>query len=372
MPPNGDTKGAAMKRGLGIAAILLLGTSGGFAAGAAGAAGSAPDMAKTHFERSNCHNAYDLLSEDLDANRSIGAAEVAWAKAYEAAAGAKTPCPQAPESLLTRAANRTVVTKAGLGKVGAYLDNGDATAMFEAANAVLTGKFTGVGPEVGWQLLKQSADLGQPSALFFLGSLHVGGLFTQNKADYASGRPLIERAALAGHVDALFMIANMYKDGIGGKKDAAKAFEFYRQAAERGHTYAALMAFTMINDGEGTRKDFALAYRIARNMAGQGEVYGAVMAASALLQSKDATKHKDEVLYWMDIAIRDGDETIRSQVIPLRAKALEIYNRPPPPPPEYRPRAFKACGTKTVCLVNSSGVQWSCTTNKDYWSDCDG
>ena len=358
-----------MKHGLGIAAALLLGTSGALAAGAAG---SAPDMAKTHFERSNCHNAYDLLSEELDAKRAIGPAQAAWAKAYENAAATKVACPRPPDDLLARAANRTVVTKSGLGKLGTYIDNGDATAMFEAANAVLTGKFTGVGPEVGWALLKQSADLGEPSALFLLGSFHVAGLFTQNKPDYATGRPLIERAALAGHVDALFMIANMYKEGIGGKKDAAKAFGFYRQAAERGHTYAALMAFTMLNDGEGTKKDWNLAYRIARNMAGQGEVYGAVMAASALLQSKDVLQHKDEVLFWMDTAIRDGDDTIRSQITPLRAKALQIYNRPPPPPPEYRPRAFKACGTKTVCLVNSSGLQYSCTTNKDYWSDCDG
>src|SRR5690606_38289401 len=109
-----------------------------------------------------------------------------------------------------------------------------------------------------------------------------------------------------------------------------KAFDHYRQAAERGHIYATVMAFTMINQGEGTRKDFDLAYRLARNVAEQGEVYGAVMAASALLQDRDPKKHKDEALYWMDVAIRDGDETIRSQITPLRAQAVEIFNRPPP------------------------------------------
>ena len=41
-------------------------------------------------------------------------------------------------------------------------------------------------------------------------------------------------------------------------------------------------------------------------------------------------------------------------------------------PPEYTPREWKACPLKTVCLVNSSGVQYQCTTNKDYWNDCDG
>ena len=78
------------------------------------------------------------------------------------------------------------------------------------------------------------------------------------------------------------------------------------------------------------------------------------------------------VLYWMDRAIRDGDAELRAQIAPLRAQASEIYNRPPPPPRDYSPRPFKACPMKTVCLVNSSGVQWQCTTNKDYWNDCDG
>jgi hypothetical protein len=27
---------------------------------------------------------------------------------------------------------------------------------------------------------------------------------------------------------------------------------------------------------------------------------------------------------------------------------------------------------KTVCLVNQYTSAQSCTTNKDYWSDCDG
>ena len=210
----------------------------------------------------------------------------------------------------------------------------------------------------------QAADWGEPSALFLLGWAHVAGLFTKKESDYASGCPLLEQAAQSGHVDALFMADSMYKDGLGVKKDARKAFDYYRQAAERGHLYATLMAFNMINDGEGTKKDFDLAYRRARNVAEQGEVYGAVVAANALLQDKDVLQHKDEALYWMDVVMRDGDAELRGQMAPLSEQAIEIYDRPPSPPREYRPRPFKACPTKTVCLVNSSGVRWQCTTNK--------
>jgi TPR repeat protein len=334
-------------------------------------ASSKPDLAKTYFERRNCHLAYDVLVEDNSAGRPIASADIEWARGYESAGSAGEACPEPPEALLARSSNRTVASQEVLAVINRYRER-DPQAKFELAYSVLTGKFTAVGPEVAWGMLREAADAGEPSSLFLLGSAHVGGLFNNNQADYASGAPLVERAAQGGHIDALFMAGNMYKDGIGVRRDSRRAFEYYRQAAERGHAYATIMAFDMINSGEGTRKDFDLAYRLGRNMAEQGEVYGAVMAASALLQSRDVLDHKDEVLYWMDLAIRDGDADLRAQITPLRAQAIEIYNRPPPPPRDYSPRPFKACPMKTVCLVNSSGVRWQCTTNKDYWNDCDG
>jgi len=356
-----------MKRAVALAMTALL----CIAATQAVTASSKPDLTKTYFERRNCHLAYDALVGDNAAGRAIAPAEVEWARSYEGASTAGEACPEPPEALLARSSNRVVASQEVLAVVNRYRER-DPRAKFELAYSVLTGAFTGVGPEVGWGMLKEAADAGEPSSLFLLGSAHVGGLFNNNQADYASGRPLIEQAARAGHVDAMFMVANMYKDGLGGRKNAERAFEFYRQAAERGHAYATIMAFTMISEGEGTRKDFDLAYRLGRSMAEQGEVYGAVMAASALLQSRDVMNHKDETLYWMDVAMRDGDAELRAQIAPLRAQAIEIYNRPPPPPRDYSPRPFKACPTKTVCLVNSSGVRWQCTTNKDYWNDCDG
>jgi len=359
--------GQAMKRALVFAAAALL----GIGVTQSVVASSKPDIAKTYFERRNCHLAYDVLVEDNSAGRGIAAADVEWARSYENAGTAGEACPEPPETLLARSSNRIVANQEVLAVVNRYRER-DPRAKFELAYSVLTGKFTGVGPEVGWAMLREAAAAGEPSSLFLLGNGHVAGLFNNNQADYASGHPLIEQAAQAGHIDAMFLVGNMYKEGIGVRKDSRRAFEYYRQAAERGHSYATIMAFSMISEGEGTRKDFDLAYRLGRSMAEQGEVYGAVMAASALLQSRDVLAHKDEALYWMDVAIRDGDADIRSQITPLRAQAVEIYNRPPPPPRDYSPRPFKACPMKTVCLVNSSGVQWQCTTNKDYWNDCDG
>jgi hypothetical protein len=331
-----------------------------------------PDIGKQYAERLNCHGAYDVLIEDVKAGRTASIADLAWGKSYEDIG--KQPegaCPDAPPALLKRASNRTVVTSDGLGMLAKYHKHKDASAYFEAAFTVLTGKTKIVGPEVGWELLKVAVDLGDPSAQFFLGSLHVGGTFGK-PSDYASAFPLIQQAAAGGNVDAQFMLANMYKEGLGTRKDSKLAFEWYTKAAEHGHVYAAYLAAYQINDGDGIKADHAVAYRLARNLADQDQVVGAVIAASALLQMKDAKDREDEVLYWLDVAIRDGDAAIRKQVGEMRPKVVAAFKRANAPP-EYHPRVWKACPMKTVCYVDRfSGARQSCTTNKDYWNDCDG
>ena len=148
-----------MKRMAGwIAAAAMLFSAGGATAVISQAA--MPDIARQHYERQNCHGAYDVLVEQLDNGSRPSEAEVAWAKGYEDNAASGQPCPAPPADLAARASNRTVVTQAGLAKLAAYHKQGDATAYFEAANTVLTGKTDIVGPEVGWELLGQAVRLG--------------------------------------------------------------------------------------------------------------------------------------------------------------------------------------------------------------------
>lgn len=349
--------------------VVIVSAALGLSATLASAPGrSMPDMGKQYFQRTNCHLAYDLLAETAAGQQSIRTEDRDFAAAYEAAASAGKPCPAPPAALATRAANRTVSTLDGLRRIGQYLNAKDPAALYEAGMSVLGGKMSGLSREDAIGIIKLSAELGDPSAQMLMGSGYIAGTF--GAKDYKTALPLIEAAAAQGHVDALFMAGNFYKDGIVGKPDKKRAFDYYRQAAERGHAYSAMMAFYMVQDGEGVPKDFKLAYRLARNLADQGETVGAVLAASALLQQRNAKDQENEVLYWMDIAIRDGDDTIRSEVGKFRPQVVAAFKRANAPP-EYIPRVHKACPLKTVCLVDRySGVR-NCTTNKDYWSDCD-
>ncbi len=356
----------------GTVLVLALGLT--TAAGAIGqddSNGAFPEIGATYFHRANCHEAYDLVVEEVNDGRG-NSDDVAWATRYEDAANAGQACPEPDSALAIRATDRTVSTPDGLARLAQFNDQDDSSAWFESALAVLQGKVPDVEAPVGWSMLVKAGELGYPHAKYFQALLYINGTAT-GTADYASALPLLEDAAAAGHVDALFLSGNFYYDGsLGVKKDKKKAFNYFSQAAERGHIYAAYLAAYMANDGDGVKTDHDLAYRLARNLASQGEVVGAVIAASALLQMKNAKDHEDEVLYWLDIGIRDGDEKIRSQLSEMRPQVVAAFQRANAPP-EYTPRVWKACPMKTVCLTDRfSGAQISCTTNKDYWNDCDG
>jgi hypothetical protein len=331
--------------------------------------GSMPDVATQYHKRMNCHGAYDVLVEELKAGRTVAADERAWGKSHEDNAANGTKCTKAPDALLARAVNRVVVTDDGLALLAKFHKQKDPAAYFEAAYSVLTGKTTIVGPQVGFELLNQANILGDPDANFFSGALYAAGTIG-GKVNYPEAFKHWQIAAEAGHVDAIFQMGNMHSAGLGTKKDPKQAFAWYQQAAERGHVYATYLAAYMANDGDGVKKDHALAYRLARNLADQGEVVGAVIAAAALLQMKNAKDNENEVLFWMDKASRDGDAKIREQVAGFRPQVVAAFKRANAPP-EYHPRVRKICPMKTVCRVDRFTGAQQCTSNVDYWNDCD-
>lgn len=349
------------------ASTLMLAT----ASSTAGGGGSMPDPTREYNQNVDCHNAYDRLVSEKKAGTSPSAAALTWAQSYEAGANAGTPCPAPLPEMTARGGNWTIRTTEGRDAALAYAQKQkDPAALSEIGHAWINGSVAGGTPQEGLALIQQAADLGDPVALYSVGTLYAAGIIGGTK-DHAKAFALLSQSAAAGHIDAIYRTGLYYLEGIGTKKDPKKAFAAFKSAAERGHFYAVIMAVDMINSGNGTKKDFNLAYRLSRSVTDQGEPYGAIMAASSLLQMKDALKHEDEILYWMDEGIARGDETIRNQLIPLRAQVVGAFTKAKAPP-EYRPRVFKACPMKTVCLVNHySGLQ-SCTTNKDYWNDCDG
>lgn len=331
---------------------------------------SMPNPAVEYHQRVNCHLGYDVVVERRNRKWTVSPAMDAWAQAHEAAARDRKPCPAMPDDLKNYSVNWLMMTPQGRASAQKFADQqNDPEATSELAMAYLKGQYPDVTPQTGVPLLQKAADMGDPVATFTVGTLYSSGIIDGTK-NHKEGWKRIEQAANAGHIDAIFRSGLYLMDGIGTKKDPRKAFAAFQRAAERGHMYAAIMAWDVLNGGK-VRQDWDLAYRLSRKVADQGQVYGAVMAASSLLQSRNPASHEDEILYWIDLAIARGDATIRNQMVPMRQQVAGVFSKPKAPP-QYRPRVYKACPMKTVCTVNHySGLQ-SCTTNKDYWSDCDG
>ena len=329
-----------------------------------------PDPSKLYHHRADCHITYDLLVDEMDKGRSLAQSDIDWAKAHENAGKAGQPCPAVPQTLANRAKDRAIATNDGRAVAENYwAKQGDPVAGFELGLAYFYGMFSDRTQSEGLSLLQQASKKGDPNASFNLGVLHNSGAF--GKKDDKKGLPLIEAAAKSGQVDALFRAGIMNYEGVGTSKNLKKAYGYFEEAARRGHLYAATMATTMLMEGKGVPKDTERAYRISLALAEEGEVYGMALAAGALMASKDPQKHKDEALYWMDQAIKNGDGKVQEIVKPIRQQAITAYATDAAAK-NYSPIARKACPMKTVCTVNHyTGLQ-SCTTNKDYWNDCDG
>ena len=101
-----------------------------------------PAIDKIHQTRSNCHNAYDKLFSENAKGRKPSGEEASWAAAYEAARGAKQPCPKPPAGLALRADKHVIETEQGMGGAAGYaLQQKDPVALFETGLAMWNGKF---------------------------------------------------------------------------------------------------------------------------------------------------------------------------------------------------------------------------------------
>lgn len=330
--------------------------------------GAMPDASRQHHQRSNCHGAYDLLVERFKAGRPLADDEQAFVNAYEANAEAGSPCPEPGPALRQAAVNRVVVSQEAFYQLTRYVQQPDPEAFLELGYSTAMGNAPpDVDRALGVETLREAANLGHPHAHYILGQAYASGALGQ--PDMAAALRHHTAAAEGGHVDGMFMTGLFTASGTGTRADGAKGLAWLRKAAEAGHVHATYSAAGMVLMGQGVKQDLDLAYRLGRNLVDHGEVVGAAIIASALLQRRDVRKHEAEVLHYMDMATRHGDEKIRADMEKFRPQVADIYKRMKERP-VYQPPERKVCGTKTVCYVNRYTGNRDCSTNVDYWSDC--
>ncbi|KAG1143351.1 hypothetical protein G6F37_007222 [Rhizopus arrhizus] len=86
------------------------------------------------------------------------------------------------------------------------------------------------------KLLKQLAARGHAESQYYLGNLYASGLLSKKgKNEFDKAFPLFVQATKHHHADAAYRAAKCYEDGLGCRKDSAKAVQFYKKAATLNH-----------------------------------------------------------------------------------------------------------------------------------------
>lgn len=116
-----------------------------------------------------------------------------------------------------------------------------------------------------------------------------------------------ERAANAGHLEAMCNTAHCYSGGFGVHRDDAMALQWFVRAAEAGHTRAMLAAAEYYaSDWRGV-KDEKEAFKWYLAAAKAGNIHSMVKVGKYYMSGIVCDKNLEEAAYWLDKAIYHMD-----------------------------------------------------------------
>ncbi len=145
-----------------------------------------------------------------------------------------------------------------------------------------------------------AAALGEHEAAWILGRALFDGSGTDNgQPDMPQARAWLEKAAKAGHADAMYRLALMYKNGYGGTQDWQQGASWLARAVKLGHADAMFMLANAYHDGQGVARDEQQALRLYQAAAEKEQPLAAQMLAQAYAQGRLGLKqdqHEAELM----------------------------------------------------------------------------
>jgi TPR repeat protein len=160
-------------------------------------------------------------------------------------------------------------TESGLKQLRQASERGNGWASYVLGRLNLTGIFQARDPAEAMKWLELGAKQGNPRAISLLGWLLA--ISNDVPRDGARARELLTRATQSPATElnlgaALYRLARLHHDGIGGPKDVPKAQELYEKAHAAGDAYAASELMFLARD----RKDHDAAMTYAKAAAAAG------------------------------------------------------------------------------------------------------
>lgn len=234
----------------------------------------------------------------------------------------------------------TGVEKAQPGDVDALLEKA-AKAGDPRAHLILYQRFQerigeeGPLPAPAREHLLAAVDAKVPQALFEMGRRLIAGDGVE--ADGGEGYRLLRLAGAQGHIPALRMMGEMFRDGGTVKRDPVKALALLEIAAQKGEVEAALQAAMMLEQSDDPEK-LAKA-RIYYGLAAKKKMGAAKsQLARMLLTGRGGDPEPERALQLLEEAHADGDlqaafllaelyEQGQAGVVAAPKKAADLYRQ---------------------------------------------
>lgn len=147
----------------------------------------------------------------------------------------------------------------------------------------------------------------------FMGAAHAELSSNQPEGPVYAAMPLdrLQAAAEQGNVNAMFFLANRYKNGEGVAQNLSQSFSWYLKAAQKGAAAAQLNVGQMYALGRGVQQDLAQAKLWLQKAARQGDNRASYNLA--LLEERD--QNLASAYTWYEVSTRDGmlDDGVRSR-----------------------------------------------------------
>lgn len=151
-----------------------------------------------------------------------------------------------------------------------------------------------------------------------LARMWLARLYARGRAGYprdetrarAIAEPLadaVRRQALAGTVEAVFLMGTAYDEGLGVAADPAVAVTWYARAAAAGHTLAAHNLGNAYAAGRGVAADAAEAARWWRRAAADGDAVTQLRLGEACEAGRGVARDLDQARHWYGEAARRGN-----------------------------------------------------------------
>lgn len=156
--------------------------------------------------------------------------------------------------------------------------------------------------ELAYTYYKQAADLDNPVGYFNMGHYFIA------KNDIKQALINYEKARAFEYSPASIVLAKLYREGLGVKKNKGKAFKYLLSAARLNDPDAFNAVAECYEKGIGTKKDPQKAFELYQKSADLNNPTGQLHVGLHHMQEKPYQKNPEEAFRWLDKAATNGEK----------------------------------------------------------------